>query len=304
LGPTPSRHIGVDLGGTNIKWVAIEIAGGNVAILASDEIPTNGASGPANVAQRVAEAAGVAQQAAGAALTLGVGLPGKFDPARGTVTFLPNIAGDWNGVELARIAGEGVGLRCLLINDARAFALAEHAAGGGRGCRNLLGITLGTGIGGGIIIDGRLHLGIDGSAGEFGHQTVLLDGPVCGCGMLGCVEALAKSACLAALAEQPTARAATEAAKRGDATALAAFETVAGWLAIAIANAIVLLSPDRIVLGGGGAQAGDLLLEPLRGMVRERVTMVPVERVKILQSELGPTAGAIGAALWGAGVGH
>lgn len=298
-----THHIGVDLGGTNIKWVALASIGGETSILGQGELPTDSKDGPAAVAVRVGDAAVEAMKIATGPTTVGVGLPGRYNANDGTTTFLPNLPGDWNGLPLASIVGERVGLPCRLINDARAFALAEHRVGAGRGCQTMIGITIGTGIGGGIIVAGRLHLGIDGTAGEFGHQTILPDGPLCGCGMHGCVEAVTKAAALATLGGRPTARGVSDAAQAGDAKAVAALETVAGHLAIAIANSIVLLSPDRIVIGGGVAQAGDLLLVPIRQAVRRRVSVVPVERIEIVQAKLGPIAGAIGAALWGAGVG-
>ena len=299
-----TQHLGVDLGGTNIKWVALEVADGDASILGQGELSTRSAEGPEAVAQRVGDGAAAAFDVASAPTTVGVGLPGRYNAESGTTTFLPNLPGDWNGVPLAALVGERVGLPCKLINDARAFTLAEHNVGAGKGCQTMVGITMGTGIGGGVIVSGRLHLGIDGSAGEFGHQTIIPDGPMCGCGMRGCVEAVTRSSALAEFGGQPTARAVAEAAQAGDAPALAAIETVAGYLAIAVANSIVLLSPDRIVIGGGVAQAGELLLDPIRRAVRARVSVVPVERIEILQARLGPIAGAIGAALWGAGIGR
>ena len=299
-----THHIGVDLGGTNIKWVALSLIGGEASILGRGELPTDSATGPSSVARRVADAAVAAAALTTDPTTVGVGLPGRYDGERGTTTFLPNLPGDWTGVPIGGIVSDRVGLPCRLLNDARAFTLAEHTVGAGRGCQTMVGITLGTGIGGGVIVNNRLHLGLDGTAGEFGHQTILLDGPECGCGKRGCVEAVTSASALAHLGGKPTARAVAEAARAGDPTALAAIETVAGYLAVAVANSIVLLSPDRIIVGGGVAQAGELLLDPLRQAVRERVSVVPVERVEILQAKLGPIAGAIGAALWGAGIGR
>jgi glucokinase len=157
-------------------------------------------------------------------------------------------------------------------------------------------LVLGTGVGGGVVIDGRLHTGA-GVAGEIGHQTVLADGPACGCGNLGCAEALTSAAAFSARGGQPTPEAVYAAARAGDRRARDAVEQVVGWLGIALANAYVLLAPDVCVVGGGVAAAGADLLEPLAAEVRRRVRLVPGHQIRVVASELGPFAGAIGAAL-------
>jgi glucokinase len=158
--------------------------------------------------------------------------------------------------------------------------------------------VLGTGVGGGIVVDGRLILGT-ADAGEIGHETVLAGGPRCGCGNDGCVEALTRADVFARLAGRATAEEVYAAARAGDATALAAIEHAAKWLGVALANAYVLLAPDAFVVGGGIAAAGDLLLKPLEAAVRRYVHIVPPERIRVLPGSLGPFAGAIGAALFG-----
>jgi glucokinase len=295
-----SRHLGIDLGGTNVKAVVLEAAdGAEPRIVATDQAPTRAAEGPEAVVARLAAVGGAAMEAHGPIDTVGLGLPGLFDPRRGVVLLFPNLPGEWRGRPVAGPMSEALGRPVALVNDVRAFTLAETRLGAARGARTVVCLALGTGVGGGIMVEGRLHLGMDGTAGEIGHQTVIPDGPRCGCGNRGCVEAVASGRRLAELAGTPTAEAAFAAARAGDPRALAAIERVAGWLGIAIANAVVLLSPDRVVVGGGIAGAGDLLLDPIRAEVLRRVTLVPAERISIVPGELGPNAGAVGAALRG-----
>jgi glucokinase len=164
----------------------------------------------------------------------------------------------------------------------------------------MVGITLGTGVGGVIAIDGRVHQGHDGTAGEFGHQTIDPDGPWCGCGNRGCVEAYARADQIAAACGTATAEEAVAAARAGNERALAGLTQVARYLGIGIANVITLISPDKIVIGGGVAAAGDLLLGPVRDELRRRVLTTALERVELVTAELGVWAGAIGAAVHGA----
>jgi glucokinase len=196
--------------------------------------------------------------------------------------------------------GAALGLPVALINDARAFGLAELRLGAGRGASSMVGLTLGTGVGGVIAIDGRVHLGHDGTAGEVGHQTIDPDGPLCNCGNHGCLESFARADRIAAACGTETVEAAVEAADAGDARALDGLAQVGRYLGIGIANMITVISPDRVVIGGGIAAAGDLLLGPIRDEVRRRVLMTSLNEVEIVTAELGTWAGAIGAAIHGA----
>ena len=287
-------HLGLDLGGTNIKWALVEEA----AVAAVGSAPTFAHEGPERVVRRLAEVGAAALDGRRAA-AVGIGLPGVFDGAAGTATFLPNLPGEWAGTPVCAPVAAALGAGAVLLNDARAFAVGESRLGAARGCRTALFVTVGTGVGGGVVVDGRLHLGI-GTAGEFGHQTVDPAGPVCGCGNRGCVEAVACAGAIAAAAARETVEAAVEAAQSGDERARAALEQAGRALGIALANAVLLLAPERIVVGGGVAGAGELLLDPIRAELRERVRVAPVERIDVVPAELGPGAGAIGAALWAA----
>jgi glucokinase len=230
----------------------------------------------------------------------GIGLPGLYDPAAGTVRFLPNVPGEWAGRPLAGPVEDRLGVPAFLINDARAFGLAELRLGAGRGASSMVGLTLGTGVGGVIAVDGRVHQGHDGTGGEAGHQTIDPDGPWCGCGNRGCVEAYARADQIAAACGTATAEGAVARARDGDPRALDGLARVGRYLGIGIANLVVIVSPDRIVIGGGVAAAGDLLFEPIRAELRRRVHITSLDQVTLVAAELGTWAGAIGAAVHGA----
>jgi glucokinase len=227
-------------------------------------------------------------------------VPGLYDPVAGTTRFLVNLPGAWAGQPVAGPVGAAVGLPAVLINDARAFGLAELRLGAGRGASSMIGLTLGTGVGGVIAVDGGVLQGHDGTAGEIGHQTIDPDGPWCGCGNRGCLEAFARAdqiaiACGAATAEEAVTR-----ARSGDARAIDGLARIGRYLGIGIANMIAVISPDRVVIGGGISAAGDLLLEPIRDELRQRVRTTSLDEVEVLTAELGTWAGAIGAAIRGA----
>ena len=227
-------------------------------------------------------------------------MPGLYDPANGTTRFLVNVPGPWAGHPVAGPVAEAAGVPAFLINDARAFGLAELRLGAGRGASSMVGLTLGTGVGGVFAIDGRVQQGHDGTAGEIGHQTIDPDGPWCGCGNRGCLEAYARADQIAAACGTATAEEAVRAARAGDERALAGLVDVGRYLGIGIANMITVIAPDRIVLGGGVAAAGELLFAPIRAEIARRVTTTSIDDVVLVPAELGTWAGAIGAAVHGA----
>jgi glucokinase len=293
-----SWHLGLDLGGTNIKVVVLE-RNGETRIISEETIATSAASGPDTVTARLIESGKASAERFGPFQSVGLGVPGLFDGS-GAVRLFPNLPGSWAGYPLGARIDEGLGQRVTMINDARAFTLAEGNLGAGRGCRIMVAMVLGTGVGGGITVDGRLHLGAFGTAGEIGHQTILPDGPLCGCGNRGCVEALTKAAVSRRTRRQGHRRGGLRSgSQRGQALAASAIAEVAMYLGIALANTITILGPERIVIGGGIAKAGGLLLDPVRRSLRQRVTLIPIEKVEVLLAELGSAAGAIGAALAG-----
>ena len=298
--PAASRHLGLDLGGTNIKWVVAEHDGGDWRTVDRGQVATPALAGPDAVVARLATVGAEAIGRSAGVSSVGIGIPGLYDPATGSTRFLVNVPGDWADRSVGPPIAASLGVPAALINDARAFGLAELRLGAGRGARSIVGLTLGTGVGGVIAIDGRVHLGHDGTAGEIGHQTIDPDGPPCGCGNHGCLEAFARADRIAAACGTTTAEAAVAAARVGDARAIAGLAEIGRYLGIGIANLITIISPDRVIIGGGVAAAADLLLGPIRIEVERRVRTTSLAEVEIVTAELGTWAGAIGAAIHGA----
>ena len=294
-----ARHLGLDLGATNLKWAVIEHRD-DWRLLASGQVPTRGREGPEAVVPRIGQTGADVMAAWPGVVSAGIGVPGLYDPAAGTTRFLPNIPGEWAGRPVAGPVAERLGVPVFLINDARAFGLAELRLGAARGASSMAGLTLGTGIGGVIAVGGRVHQGHDGTGGEAGHQTIDPDGPWCTCGNRGCLEAFARADQIAAACGAATAEEAMARARAGDARAMDGFAQVGRYLGIGIANLVVILSPDRVVIGGGVAAAGDLLLDPIRAELRRRVHITSLDEVTVVVAELGTWAGAIGAAVHGA----
>jgi glucokinase len=295
-----SRHLGLDLGATNLKWAVVEREGDAWRTLDRRQRPVAAADGPGAVIERLVRAGREAQVAWPDIASIGIGVPGLYDPGAGTVRFLPNVPGDWAGRPVAAPVAAALGLPAFLINDARAFGLAELRLGAGRGASTLVGLTLGTGVGGVIAVDGRVRQGHDGTAGELGHQTIDPDGPECGCGNRGCVEAFARADRLAEACGTTSPEAAVEAARAGDGRAIEGLARIGRYLGIGIANMVTVLTPERVVIGGGVAGAGELLFEPIRTELAARVRTTSLAQVELVAAELGIWAGAIGAAVHGA----
>ncbi len=296
-----SRHVGIDLGGTNIKSAVIERAGSGdeVRVLLTESQPTLSADGPDRVLERVVNAARHAAAPFGPPASLGLALPGHFDRERGTGVLLPNLQGDWRGRPIGGPISAALGQPVALLNDVRALTLAEARLGAGRGVRDLLCIALGTGVGGGIVIDGQLYFGL-GHAGEIGHTTVEPDGPLCGCGNRGCLDRVAGADAIASAAGHATVYDAVAAAECGDGIAQGAIERAAIAVGRVLAGAVVLLWPERVVVGGGVAAAGEVLFGPMRQEFRSRAAVAPVDQIELVTAELGHFAGAIGVAIFGA----
>lgn len=307
--------VGVDLGATKILSLAVA-AGGRV--VGRDRRPTEASQGPDAVIQRIV--ASVRQAIAEADLReaelrgVGISAPGPCDVRRGMVTHPPNLPG-WRNVPLARIMREALNAPTLLENDANAAAYGEHRLGAGQPYRHMIFITISTGIGGGFIIDGAVYPGASGAAGEVGHMTLEENGPPCGCGRQGCLEALASGSAIAreagTLLTQGRcpllARLLSEgrpldaesvhlAAQQGDEDARALIERAGRYLGLGLANLINIFNPQGIVLGGGLCRIGAMLLDPARAVVRERSFSQSFADVSIVQGELGDQAGALGVA--------
>jgi glucokinase len=306
---------GIDLGGTKI-YALVATAKGEV--LGEDRCATQAAEGgPEAVVARID--ASVRRALAQAGLTTndivgaGISSPGPCEPASGIVTDAPNLPG-FHNVPLARLVGDALGVATVLENDANAAAYGEFRLGAGQGCRHLIYVTLGTGIGGGIIIDGKVYWGASGAAGEVGHLVVDEDGPVCNCGGRGCVEALAsgpaiarearaavkagRSPLLAELAgEGPmTAEIVHEAALRGDGAAREVIERAGHYLGLGLVGLLNCFNPEALILGGGLTNLGNFYLGPAIRTAREGAFEQVVADAQITLAKLGERAGALGVA--------
>jgi glucokinase len=288
-------RLGLDLGGTDAKVAVLD----GEAVLATASAPNGAAPGREEAALAALAELGLRTAAPfGRLASAGLALPGHFDAERGTGVLLPNLPGAWVDRPIAGPVAERLGLPVALVNDVRALTLAELRLGAGAGARDVVCVALGTGVGGGIAIGGALHLGT-GHAGEIGHVTVDPEGPLCGCGNRGCLDRMASAAAIAADAGRATVADAAAAARAGDPAALAAFARAGERVGRVLAAAVVLLWPERVIVGGGVAAAGEVLLGPLRAELRRRACVAPVATLPVLPARLGAHAGAVGAALWG-----
>jgi glucokinase len=310
-----SVYAGVDLGGTSVKC-ALGTDDGELLIESS--IPTESHQGPESVLHRIADAINdLAKRQGVKPQRLGMGVPGLVDINKGITRFLPNLTGHWQDVPAGDILSKRVGCPVSILNDVRTATLGELAYGHGRSNPgiSMVFIAIGTGIGGGVVIDGKLRLGPLGAAGEIGHMTIFPDGPLCGCGNHGCLETLASGTAIAAegvrlllmgLAPklhdichgntaEITAKTVADAADNGDAACRDAIYHAARVLGIAVANLVTAIHPDMIVIGGGVSRIGELLLDRVREEVHRRVRMCPPETVKVETSLLSDRAGILGA---------
>jgi glucokinase len=312
-----SPVLAVDIGGTKILMAVFTPAG---KMLAKEVCPTLVDEGLAAVIERLCRSIGdfLKKNSLEPSRLAGIGIAcaGGIDTGRGVVvTPSPNMP-DWVDVPLADIFRKRFSVPALVINDASAAALGEHLYGVGKGVKDLVLFTLGTGIGGGIVADGKLYLGAVGGAGEFGHMTVDVNGPRCGCGNTGCLEMLASGRAIERDAigrlrqgaksslsemvnekiEEITAAQVGEAARRGDSLACEVISRAAYYLGVGLVNAVNIFNPAMVVIGGGMAELGDLLIEPGRRMVVERAFSVSSRAVRIVPARLGNEAGVYGAA--------
>jgi len=289
------RVLGIDLGGTNVKTVVVEEAApGEVVYDGSSE--THAGLGAEAVLGRIEEAARAAVNASGGVDRVGLAAPGPLDVECGRSVRMPNLPG-WEDVPIVAELETRLGLPAALLNDGRALTLAEHALGAGRGTETMACFALGTGVGGGVVVAGQLLLGMNGTVGELGHQTIEPDGLPCTCGSRGCLEQYVSGPALARAAGMRSARDVAVAAAAGDESAGAVLDAAGRALGIGMANVVLAIGPQRVVVGGGVAAAGELLLGPARAELTRRVRVLPVDRVEVVRGELGPTGGALGAAL-------
>ena len=303
--------LAIDIGGTKLAAGVVDTDG---RMLSRGEVPTLATEGLEPVLGRIVglgrellsrpEIAGVRVQ------RIGVGCAGPVDIKAGLVFQPPNLPG-WTQVPLTDHIQRSLGLPTVLENDANAAALGEFRYGAGKEARSIVYLTVSTGIGGGIILDGKVWHGVKDAAGEIGHITVCPDGPLCGCGNRGCLEAMSSGPSIARRAREivasgrqtrlsaipePAAADVVRLAQEGDAVAAEVWADAVKYLGIGVAAVITFLAPERVVIGGGVTKAGDFLFQPLRGELRRRVKLIPVESVPILPAALGPDVGILGAA--------
>lgn len=310
--------IGVDLGGTSfsVAWLG---ASGQLehhqefetkSYRPRDEIVLD-------LANAISSTAQAAREAGYTVLSVGLGFPGVIDARAGKVLLPPNFGEGWHGFALSDAIKQHTQLETHLINDARAFCFAESRLGAGVGKTDLLGITLGTGVGGGFVLDGQLYLGKYCTAGEFGHQIYDPNGSFCGCGSRGCLEVYTSGPSIVAAATRPlrqgrvpklreiinndlnnlSPQAVAQAAHAGEQECLEIFNTVARALAWGITNVTHMLGVEIVVIGGGVAQAGSVLFDPVRQHLETMARMVK-HLPEVIPAKLGNNAGLMGAAIW------
>ncbi|MCL6547499.1 MAG: ROK family protein [Alicyclobacillus sp.] len=271
-------------------------------VLAERQVPTHAQEGPERVLERIVGLVRDVLDDAGRpqAAGIGVGAPGPLDPWAGVVIAPPNLPG-WDRVPLRAELSRELGADVWIDNDANVAALAEHRFGAGKGFQNVLYITISTGIGAGMVVDGRLYRGQSGSAGEIGHMVVNPQGALCGCGNRGCLEAMASGTAMARMAaerigEPITAADVVRRAAAGDVVAQGVLEEALEYLGIGISSAVNLLNPGCVVLGGGVSQMGPVLLDRLNQSLARRALPGPREAVRLVPAALGQRSGVVGAA--------
>lgn len=306
---------GVDVGGTKILAALADEKG---KILATEYVPTNGEAGPQAGLKRVADA--VAQVCrkvgvdSGNLRGCGIAIAGLVNAAKGTLSTSPHLPG-WMDVPIRSQLEASLRAPTFVINDAKAAAIGEQRFGAGQGVSHQIYVTVSTGIGGGIIIDGRLYSGCGGTAGEIGHMVIDTSGPRCECGNNGCLESLAAGTAIAREASQRmaageatllrdmvngqleriTAQVVAQAAERGDALADNVIRRAGVYLGVGLANLVNIFNPELIVIGGGTAKIGDRLLGPALTEMRRRAFSKPASEVKIVPAGLGDNSGVLGA---------
>lgn len=308
--------VGIDIGGTNVVVGTVAEDGSELVGLVSE--PTFSEQGPDAVVARIVRLARAsitaAKEQGKQVVGVGIGSPGPLDTERGVVLLTPNLG--WTNMPLRdRVAG-GLGLPATLDNDANCAVFGEWWQGAARGVRHVVGLTIGTGIGGGIVLDGKIYHGASDIAGEIGHMTIDSNGRHCKCGNYGCLEAYASGPAIAARAVEGiqagvetglpayvggdlaklTAQLIYEAAHDGDAYALEIVHETAKYLGAGVASIINIFNPEVVVICGGVTLAGDTLFTPLDHEVRRRAFKPAVEACRILPGELTGTAGVYGAA--------
>lgn len=313
-----AKRIGIDVGGTNVK---IALVDDNGKIIYSNSVPTYAKMGYEytvnNIKQAIKDLMKETNTTPSDIEGIGFDFPGQVDCKTGVVKLAPNIPG-WVNVPIAQMIEDEFHIPTRIDNDVRCAALGELKFGAGRGCENFICITVGTGIGSGIVINGKVVRGATNAAGELGHIKLQMNGgPICGCGDTGCLEAFASGPAIVAMAQEYikggkstkfremaaveggeiTPYMVAKAAEEGDPVAKRIFEIVGEYIGIGLTSVINLLNPERVIIGGGVAESGELLLRPIRKTIKERAMVVAGNAVEIVPAQLGNSAGVIGASM-------
>lgn len=313
-----AKRIGIDVGGTNVK---IALVDDNGKIIYSNSVPTYAKMGYEytvnNIKQAIKDLMKETNTTPSDIEGIGFDFPGQVDCKTGVVKLAPNIPG-WINVPIAQMIEDEFHIPTRIDNDVRCAALGELKFGAGRGCENFICITVGTGIGSGIVINGKVVRGATNAAGELGHIKLQMNGgPICGCGDTGCLEAFASGPAIVAMAQEYikggkstkfremaaveggeiTPYMVAKAAEEGDPVAKRIFEIVGEYIGIGLTSVINLLNPERVIIGGGVAESGELLLGPIRKTIKERAMVVAGNAVEIVPAQLGNSAGVIGASM-------
>ena len=311
--------VGVDLGGTNIVVGAMPEDGSRECAVRSSathaELGAEGVTG--RIVQMIDDAITLTCAEAGARredfVGVGIGAPGPLDREKGVVIIAPNLG--WRDYPLRDRVQNAIGLPATLDNDANCATVGEWWRGAAQGARHVIGLTIGTGIGGGILIDGKLYHGASDVAGEIGHATIDSTGRRCKCGNYGCLEAYASGPAIAERAREAlwedaqsvmldlcegdasriTAQTVYDAAQRGDEIAREVVRDTARFLGTGIANLLNIINPDVVVIAGGVTRAGEALFEPLRNEVKKRAFRPAVQACRIVPGALPGSAGVVGA---------
>ena len=310
-----AKRIGIDVGGTNVKIALVD----DGKIIYSNSVPTYAQMGYEytvnNIKQAIKDLMKETETTAADIKGIGFDFPGQVDYKTGVVKLAPNIPG-WVNVPIAQMIEEAFHIPTRIDNDVRCAALGEMNFGAGKGCQNFVCITVGTGIGSGLVVNGQLVRGAANAAGEIGNiKLQLKEGTICGCGDTGCLEAFASGPSIVAMAQdylksgkssklrgmagdgEITPYIVAKAAEAGDPVAKRIFTIIGEYVGMGLVSVINLLNPEKVIIGGGVAEAGDLLLEPIRKTVMERAMVVARESVEIVPAELGNSAGVIGASM-------
>ena len=294
-----------DVGGTNLRIAAVD-TDGTVLHLSESLTPRFGSAAEIGAAIAAGAENCIAAMDRERPITFGLAIPALINSAEGRVLSSPNLP-QLDRYSLAREIHQQLGVKTVLENDATAAAIGEYWLGSTAKVQTSVFVTLGTGIGGGLILNGKPYRGIDGTAGEIGHICVVSDGIECGCGSFGCVEQYASATAVARIAAElreangsargyPSAKDVYNAAKEGDGNAIEAFHMMGRYLGLALAALVNVLNPETIAIGGGAAGAWDFFIEDVRSEIRARAFGPPAERAVVVRASLGKSAGILGAA--------